>query len=319
MVAKTLLLAIVFALALPAQAQGYPSRPIRIIDAYPPGGASDTQARILAERLVAKWGQPVIVENRSGAGGNIGFEAVFKADPDGYTLLSALPPLATNKRLNAKLAYDPDAFAPIALVTLSTNVLLVHPKVKASSVKELFALAKAQPDRLNYASTGNAHSGHVQGELLKTTTGIKMVHVPYQGAAPALTALVAGQVDMMFVTLGASRPHIRSGKLRALAVTSEQRHPLLPDVPTMSETLPGFVSVGWWGLVAPPRTPPEIVNKLSGAIAEVLKQAEVAKKLTDMGATPYGSTPAEMSVFMKREADRLESVIRSGGVKLEAN
>ena len=312
-----ILLAAVFALALPAHAQDYPSKPIRIIDAYPPGGGSDIQARILAERLLAKWGQPVIVENRSGASGNIGFEAVFKADPDGYTLLSSLPPLVTNKRLNAKLAYDPDAFAPIALVTLMPNVLLVHSKVKASSVQELIALAKANPDRLNFASQGIGTSGHLSGELLKSMSGIKMVHVPYQGSTPALTALLAGQVDMMFVPLAASRPHIRSGKLRALGIGGEKRTPLLPDVPPMSEALPGFFYVGWFGLVAPPKTPPEIVNKLSGAIADVLKQPDVAKKLTELGAIPYGSTPAEMSLLMKQDAGRLESLIRSGGVKVD--
>ena len=314
MIARMLLAA---ALALPVHAQGYPSKPIRIIDPFPAGGASDTQARIVGERLLARWGQPVIVENRSGAAGNIGAEAVFKAEPDGYTLLSALPPLVINKRLYAKLAYDPDAFAPVALITVMPNVLLVHPKVNASSVKDLIAFAKANPDRLNYASQGSGTSGHLTGELLKSMAGVKIVHVPFKGAAPALTDLIGGQVDMMFVTLAASRPHIRAGKLKALGVGSEKRHPFLPDVPTMSEALPGFFSVAWFGLVAPPRTPPEIVNLLSAAIADILKQPDVAKTLTDMGASPYGSTPAEMDVFLKQEAERWGSVISSAGVKAD--
>lgn len=312
-----ILLAAAFALALPAHAQGYPSRPIKIIDAAAPGGGSDIQSRLLAERLQAKLAQPVIVENRPGAAGLIAAEAVFRAEPDGYTLLTALPQLVINKLLRANLIFDVDAFVPVALVTEIPNVLMVHPKVGVNSVQELIALAKANPDRLNYASQGIGSSGHLSGELLKSMSGIKIVHVPFKGVGPALIELMAGRVDMTFANLGASIPHIRQGKLRALAVGSEMRSSLLPGVPTMSEALQGFSSVVWYGFVAPPKTPPEIAKVLSEAIADVLKQPKVAKTVAEMGAIPYGSTPAEMGAYMKQEAERWEKVIRASGVKVD--
>lgn len=316
--ARRILPAVALALSLAAQAQDYPSRPVKVVVPFPAGGASDVLARIVAEKLQAKWGQPFVVENRSGAAGNIGAESVFKAEPDGYTLLSAPPPpLVINKRLYAKLAYDSDAFAPVTLIAVVPNVLMVHPKVGVSSVQELIAYAKANPDRLNYASQGSGGTAHLTAEMLKSMAGIKIVHVPYKGTAPALTDFLAGQVQMMFENLASSLPHIRAGKVKALAVGSEKRSAFLPDAPAMSEVLPGFVSVTWFGVVAPPRTPPEIANRLSAAIAEVLRLPEVAKKLTDMSAEPGGITPAEMGAFMRREADLWGGVIRFAGVKVD--
>ena len=312
------LFAVALALSLAAHAQEYPSRPVKVVVPFPAGGASDVLARIVAEKLQAKWGQPFLVENRSGAAGNIGAESVFRAEPDGYTLLSAPPPpLVINKRLYAKLAYDSDAFVPVTLIAVVPNVLMVHPKVGVNSVQELIAFAKANPDRLNYASQGSGGTAHLTAEMLKSMAGIKIVHVPYKGTAPALTDLLAGQVQMMFENLASSLPHIRAGKVKALAVGGEKRSPFLPDVPAMSEVLPGFVSVTWFGVVAPPRTPPDISSRLSGAIAEVLRLPDVAKKLAEMSAEPGGITPAEMGAFMRREADLWGGVIRFAGVKVD--
>ena len=316
MIARAVL-ALACALALPAHAQSYPSRPIKILEAAAPGGGSDLQSRLFAERLQAKLGQPVIVENRPGAAGLIAAEALSKAEPDGYTILTALPQMLINKLLRPDLTFDIDAFVPVALVTEIPNVLVVHPKVSAASIQELIALAKANPGRLNYASQGMGSSGHLSAELLSSMSGIKIVHVPFKGVGPALVDLMAGRVDMSFANLGASIPHIRQGKLRALAVGSERRSALLPDVPTVSEAFPGFSSVVWYGFVAPPKTRPEIAKTLSGAIADVVKQPGVAKTLAELGAIAHGSTPAEMGTYMKQEAERWTKVIRASGVKLD--
>jgi tripartite-type tricarboxylate transporter receptor subunit TctC len=271
---------------------------------------------MIGERLHAQWGRPVTVENRPGAGGNMGAEAVFKSDPDGHTLLvTPPPPLVINKALYAKLAYEPEAFAPVTVLALIPTVLVVNPKVKAADVPGLIALAKAHPERLNYASQGNGTTAHLTAELFATMTGVKIVHVPYKGASPALTDLTAGQVDMFFVPLASSLPLIRSGQVRALAVSSAKRSTFLPGVPTMSEALPGFLSIAWFAVVAPPKTPQEITHKLSAAIAEALKQPAVAKRLAELNAEPVGNTPEEMAVFLKEETERWGGVIRYAGVK----
>jgi tripartite-type tricarboxylate transporter receptor subunit TctC len=314
---RTFVVALLVALPLMAHGQAFPTKPIRIVDPFPPGGASDQMARILAQRLSAKWGQPVIVDNRAGAGGNVGAEAVYGAEPDGHTLLNALPPLVVNKRLFSSLAYDPDAFVPVSLIAIQPIVLTVNPKVNARSVQELIALAKANPGKLNYASQGNGTSAHLTGELFNSMAGLKVVHVPYKGSAPALTDLIGGQVEMMFVPLGASSGHISAGKIRALAVGTPERAPSLPDVPAMAETLPGFFAAAWVGLVAPPKTPVAVVNRLSAAIAEELRQPDVAKRLSAMGAVPAGSTPAATAQFLKQEAERWGAVITSAGIKAE--
>src|SRR5918911_3772194 len=245
------------ALSFAALAQEWPAKPVRIIVPFPPGGSADLMPRAVAEKLSERWGQPVVVENRPGAAGNIGADAVYRAEPDGYTLLSSPPPpLVINKLLYPKLSYDPDEFVPITVIGAIPNVLLVHPKLPANSVQELIAYAKANPGKLNYASQGSGTTSHLTAELFKSMAGgLDILHVPYKGTAPALVALVGGQVHMMFDNLGVSLALVRSGKLRALAVASEARIAALKEIPTISETLPGFLSLAWFGVVAPPKTP----------------------------------------------------------------
>jgi len=305
------LLAAAAAFAFSVQAQDYPSSPIKFVVPSAPGATTDALARIVGEQLQRKWGQPVIVENRAGAGGNIGAEYAIKANPDGYTLLFSYPaPVVVNKSLYAKLSFDPDGFVPVSLVGTAPLVLAVPPKVAAKSVQELIAFAKANPDRLNYASQGSGTTGHLAAELFKSMAGVSIVHVPYKSSAPAQTALLSGEVDMMLVELSSVLPQISAGKLRALAVGSEKRNPFLPEVPAMAEVLPGYVALTWFGVVAPPKTPPAIVNKLAGAVAEALKQPDVAKKLRGMTVDAIGSTPAEMALFMRQERERWANVIR---------
>ena len=305
------LLAAAAAFAFSVQAQDYPSSPIKFVVPSAPGATTDALARIVGEQLQRKWGQPVIVENRAGAGGNIGAEYAIKANPDGYTLLFSYPaPVVVNKSLYAKLSFDPDGFVPVSLVGTAPLVLAVPPKVAAKSVQELIAFAKANPDRLNYASQGSGTTGHLAAELFKSMAGVSIVHVPYKSSAPAQTALLSGEVDMMLVELSSVLPQISAGKLRALAVGSEKRNPFLPDVPAMAEVLPGYVALTWFGVVAPPKTPPAIVNKLAAAVGEALKQPDVAKKLHGMTVDAIGSTSAEMALFMRQERERWADVIR---------
>lgn len=313
-----ILLATVLAFALKVHAQDYPSNPIKIIVPSAPGATTDALARMIADQLQRKWGQPVIVDNRAGAAGSIGAEYAIKAPPDGYTLLFSYPaPLVVNKSLYAKLSHDPDAFVPVSLAGTAPLVLAVNPKVAATSLQELIALAKADPNRLNYASQGSGTTGHLAAELFKSMAGVSIVHVPYKSSAPAQTDLLSGQVDMMLVELSSVLQYISAGKLRALAVGSEKRNPFLPDVPTMSEALPGFVALTWFGMVAPPKTPAAIVNRLSGAIVEALQQPEVAKRLHALTIDSIGSSPAEMALFLRQERERWGGVIRFADVKME--
>jgi len=294
----------------------YPNRLIKIVVPIPAGGAADTIPRIVAAKLAARWSQPVIIENRPGAGQTLGAEAVAKAVPDGYTLLAAPPAaLVTSQHLYPKLGFDPSAFVPVTVIAEVAHVLVVHPKIQVSGVRELIAFAKANPDKLNYASSGNGGIPHLTLEKLKSLAGIRIVHVPYKGLALATTDLLAGHVDMIFDNLGNSLPYIKNGKLRALAVSSERRIPELPGVPAMSELFPGFVSTSWFAVVAPPKTPPEIADKLSQAIAETLRLPDVAKRLHDLSHTPVGGSPAETAAFLKREIERWHQVIVSAGIK----
>ena len=312
------LLAATLVFALPAQAQDYPGKSIKFFIPSPPGGGTDTLARIVADKLREKWGQPIVIENRAGAGGNIAGDATAKALPDGYTFMLAHPaPLVINKSLYAKLSYDPDAFVPVSMVATVPNVLVVSAKTAATTLQQLIAAAKANPDRLNYASGVIGSPSSLTPELFKSMTGVKIVGIPYQGSAPAIMALLGGQVDMMFVELSTALPHIHAGKLRALAVASEKRSPFLPDVHTLSETLPGFVATVWFGIVAPPKTPSAIADKVSKAVAEVVKQPDVAKQLVDMSLEAVGSTPAELAQFMKEESKRWGTVIRLSGASAE--
>jgi len=305
-------------LALPAQAQDYPNKPIRIVAPFPAGGSADLIPRTIGEKLSLKWGRPVIVENRAGAAGNIGAEYVFKAAPDGYVLLSSPPPpLIINPNLYRNLPFDPVQFVPVGIMVAIPNVVLVNPNVPVNSVRELIAYAKANPDKLNYASQGSGTTSHLTGEMFKSLAGVRITHVPYKGSAPALTDLLAGQVEMMFDNLGVSRQHVVSGKLKLLAVCSEMRVASLPDVPALAEVLPGFEAVAWFGIVAPPKTPMPIAEKISATVAEALKLPDVQKRLADLSAEAIGSTPAQMAAFMKKDAERWRAVIRSAGVKAD--
>jgi tripartite-type tricarboxylate transporter receptor subunit TctC len=300
--------------SIPVHSQDYPSKPIKLIVPIGTGAAFDTVTRLLAEKLRNKWGQPVIVENRAGASHNIGAEAVFRSTPDGYTMLFAPPPaLVINKSLFSKLAYDPDAFVPVSVVVSTYNVLVVNASVPAQSVQQLIALAKANPDRLNYASAGSGSTPHLAAEMFKTMAEVKIAHIPFKGTSQAILELMGGRVDVMFTDIGLALPHIRSGKLRVLAVASEKRSSVLPETPAMSEVLPGFLSVLWLGVVAPSGTPPAIANQFSSAIAEILKQPDVANRLLELNFEPVGSTPGAMSLFMAQERVRWRKVIRDSG------
>ncbi len=300
-------------------ASAWPSKPVRIIVPFPAGGTADLMPRFISERLAAKWGQPFVVENRAGAAGNIGAEAVYKADPDGYTLLSAPPPpLVINQSLYAKLAYDATQFVTVSVMGEVPNVFLIHPKVGVNTVREAIAYLKANPGKLNYASQGSGTTSHLTTEMFKTMAGgLDIIHVPYKGTAPALADLLGGQVEIMFDNLGVSLQHVRTGKIKALAVASAKRISALPEVPTMAEALPGFESVAWFGVVAPPKTPPAIAEKLSAAIAEALKTPEMKKRLVELSAEPVGNTPTEMAAYMRQDAERWRNVIRTANVKAE--
>ncbi len=315
-------LALALSLGLPARAQDistYPNRAVRIIVPYPAGGSADLMPRILAERLSAKWGQPVLVENRPGAGGNVGAEVVYKSDPDGYTLFATAPgPLVVNQNLYRTLPFDPTQFVPVTVMGLIPNVLLVNPNVSAKSVQSLIALARLNPGTLNYGSQGNGTTSHLTAELFKSMAGgLKITHVPYKGSAPELAALMGGEIELAFDNLGVTLPHIKSGRLRVLAVCSEKPIADLPGVPTLSAILPGFVSVTWFGIVAPPKTPMPIAEKISAAVAEAFKDPAVRKRFAGMNAEPVGNTPAEMAAFMKQDGERWAKVIRAAGVKVD--
>jgi tripartite-type tricarboxylate transporter receptor subunit TctC len=304
------MLAATLALSWPACAQDYPGRTITIVVPAAAGGGLDRVVRLIAERLRAKWGQPVVIENRGGAGGVIGTEFVARAAPDGHTFLFAGTGQLVIDRAT-KTNYDPEAFVPVSLVTTAPNVLVVNAGLAAKTVQELIALAKAHPDRLNYASQGIGTTQHLSVEYLKSLADINIVHVPFGGGAPALVALLGGQVEVMFTEISGVLQNVRSGKLRALAVGSEKRNALLPEVPAMSEVLPDFVSMTWQGMVAPPGTPPAIATTMSAAIAEAIKHPDVAKLLVESSLDPIGSTPVEMASFMKAERERWRQVIRA--------
>ena len=306
-------------LSFAARAQEWPAKPVRIIVPFPAGGSADLMPRILGEKLSEKWGQPVVVENRAGAAGNIGAEYVYRAEPDGYTLLSSSPPpLAINRLLYPKLGFDSTQFVPMSVMAAIPNVLLVHPRVPANSVEELIAYAKANPGKLNYASQGNGTTSHLTAELFKQRAGgLQIAHIPYKGTAPALTDLLGGQVDMMCDNLGVSLPHVRSGKLKALAVASAKRIASLPGVPALAETFPGFEAIAWFAIVGPPRTPSAIAEKVGADVREALKLPEVQKRLAELSAQPMGFGPADTGAFIRQETERWSAVIRTAGVKLE--
>lgn len=310
------LLALVFVgfLSTTTFAQDYPVKPVKFVVPYAPGGTGDLLARIFAEKMQARLGQPFIVENRAGANGNIGMESVSRAPGDGYTVLfTPSEPLVINRTLYAPLSFDADGFVPISVLASTPLVLLVHPKVGVDNVAQLIAFAKANPERLNYSSQGKGSTAHLTAELFGSMAGVKLVHIPYQGGGPALAALLAGQVDMMFVVLSSALPHIRTGKVKVLAVGSEQRNAALPEVPAMSSVLPGFASSNWFGMVAPAGTPQAIAARLSAVGVEILKQPDVAKRLFDLSLDTIGSAPADMGLTLKQDTERWARVIRITG------
>jgi len=303
-----------------AQTPAYPMKPIRLVVPFPPGGATDIIARAVAQKLSETWGQSIVVDNRPGAGGNIGTELVAKAPPDGYTLeMGTVGTHAINASLYAKIPFDNvKDFVPIILVAGVPNVLEVTPSLPVNSVQELITYAKANPGKLNFASSGNGTSIHLSGELFKVMTGVQMTHVPYKGSAPALQDLIAGQVQLMFDNLPPSLPQIKSGKLRALAVTSATRAPALPDVPTVAESgLPGFEASSWFGLLAPAGTPPAIIAKINAEVAAWLASPEGKEKLASIGANAAGGSPEDFARHIQAETAKWAKVVKESGAKVD--
>ncbi len=303
-------------LARPAAAQSYPSRPIRIIVPLPPGATADTLPRLIGEKLTAKWGQPVIIENRPGAAQNLGAEMVARAEPDGYTLLATPQgPLTISQYLYPRLGFDPAAFVPITIMAALPYVLVTYPTAPVSSLEEFIAYAKAHPDKLNYASPGAGSSNQIAMEWLKSLADIRLTHVPYRGAAPALTDLLAGHVDVMFDNAGNVVQLIKDGRLKALAVSAKARMAELPDVPAIAERFPQFVAMSWFAVVAPPKTPPEIAALLADAMAEALRMPDVSKRVAELSATVMATTPAETAAYLRKETEQWGRVIVSAGIK----
>lgn len=312
-----LLAAILFAAPAFGQAE-FPNRPVRIIVPFPAGGSADAMPRLISARLAEKWGQPVIVDNRSGAGGNLGADVVAKAEPDGHTLLASAPgPIAIHQALYKKLSFDPGAFVPVTILALIPNVLVVNPNVPANSVQKLIAFAKANPDKLNYASQGSGSTAHLSAELFKSMAGVKMVHIAYKGAAPAVADLLGGQVDLMFENIAGALPHVKAGKLRMLGVGTEKRIDAVRDVAAISESLPGYVAVAWFGVVAPPKTPLALAARISADMRDALRDPEVVRHMADRSATPVGGTPEETARFIRAETQRWSKVIRDAAVQVE--
>lgn len=298
----------------------YPEKPVTLVVAFTPGGPSDVLARIVGKKLSEILGQSFVIDNRPGAGGNIAAELVARAAPDGYTLLMGNNSiLATNASLYSKIGYDAQKdFAPISLIGSQANILVVHPSVAAKSVSELIALAKAKPGAMNFASSGHGAAAHLAGELFKAEAKVDIVHIPYKGAAPALQDVVAGQVEIMFATAASVLGHIKGNTVRPLAVTTPQRTPILPDLPTVAEAgIPGFDATTWHGLVTPARTPKEVVDTLHKATISALNDPAVRKSLVDLGVDVVGNTPDEFAAYIKTEIPKWTAVVKASGAKLD--
>jgi len=302
-----------------AQASDFPNKAIRLVVPFPPGGATDAAARLVAVKMSEHWGQPVLVDNRAGAGGNVGSDLVAKSPADGYTLVMGVTGShAINTSLYSKMPYDPVAdFVAISQVAVVPNVLVVHPSVPAKNLAELVALAKKEPGKLNYASLGNGTAAHLGMEMLKSDAGVDITHVPYKGSAPAVSDLLAGQVQMMVDGLPSALPHIKAGKLRAIALTSLHRSPSLPELPIIAETYPGFYADAWSGLFVPKGTPQPVVDKLSTEVQRILKLPDVREKLAALGAEPVGSTQTEFTAHVRREIDKWAKVVKASGAKVD--
>jgi tripartite-type tricarboxylate transporter receptor subunit TctC len=306
-------------LALPAIAQQYPSKPVRIVVPFPPGGPTDIVARLMAPKMAEAMGQQVIIDNRGGAGGAIGTEQVAKSAPDGYTLImGTIGGLAVAKSLNPKLGYDTlRDLAPITQSVSVTSVLVTHPSVPAKNVKELLVLARAKSGRLNYGSSGNGTITHLAGELLKLMSKVDIAHVPYKGGAPAMTALISGEVDLTYENTLIITPHIKSGRVKALAVTSAKRSALLPELPTIAETLPGYSASGWYGLLAPAATPKPVLVRLHSEAVKALRAPDVIDKLSGQGAEPVASTPEEFTDFIRSETDKWAKLVKAANMRAD--
>jgi tripartite-type tricarboxylate transporter receptor subunit TctC len=314
-----LLLALALPLAAAAQS-GFPNRPVTLVVPFPPGGGTDTGARIVAEQLSKRWGQTVIVENKGGAAGQIGADLVAKARPDGYTLLMGnIGTQAINPALYPKLPYDPDkAFAPVSLVAELPLAMMVNPAVPAKTAVEFIALAQAKPGQLSYSSSGAGGAPHLAAELFKDQAKVFVLHVPYRGGGPAISDLLAGHVQLSFMTVLEASGHIKSGKLRALAVTSDKRVSALPEVPTLAEAgLPGFNSISWIGVLAPAGTPKDIVDKISSDLRAVLADESVKSRLVGLGAVPAGNTPEQFAKLIEADRKRYTQIIRERKISVD--
>ncbi|HKE38923.1 MAG TPA: tripartite tricarboxylate transporter substrate binding protein [Casimicrobiaceae bacterium] len=301
-------------------AEPYPVKAIRLIVPFPPGGPLDVVARSVGQKLSEAWAQPVVVDNRPGAGGNIGADLVAKSAPDGYTILEgALSTHAVNVSLYGKLPYDPiKDFVPITLVAVTPNVLVVNPSLPVTSVAGLIAYAKANPGKLSFASGSNGSAGHLAGELFKREAGVDMVHIPYKGGAPALQALLAGDTQLMFDNLANSTPQLKAGKLKALAVTTAKRSPLAPELPTLAESgLPGFDIYTWWGFLAPAGTPKDIIDKWNVEVTRILNTPEMRALFAQQGAEPSPTTPEQFAALIRSEIPKYAKIVKESGAKVD--
>jgi tripartite-type tricarboxylate transporter receptor subunit TctC len=315
------LLAAAFLLAASTcAAQSYPAKPIRIIVPFPAGGIADLFGRVIGQKFTEAWGQPAVVDNRPGAGGNIGADLVAKSPPDGYTLVTgSIGTHAVNVSLFSKLPYDPVRdFAPVSLIMEAEGLLVVHPSLPVKSVRELVALAKARPGQLSYASAGHGTASHLSGELFKSMAKVNMVHVPYKGNVPAITDLLTGQTSLLFATMPTVLPQVQAGRLKALAVTSSSRSPAAPELPTIAEAaLPGYSVTNWIGIFAPAGTPRDIVQKLNGEIIRTMQAPDIQKRLVNEGAKFTAATPDQFGVFVKAEMAKWAKVVKEAGIRVD--
>ena len=318
-VLRICMLCVFAAFAGQALAQSYPNRPIRLVVPFPPGGPTDILGRAIGAKLGELLGQPVIIDNRGGAGGGIGADNVAKSAPDGYSLLLGTTGTHTiNPNLYSKLPYDPiKDFVPISLVVKYLNILVVNPNVPVTTVAELIALAKQKPGQITFGSAGNGSSNHLTAEMLATMTGVKMQHIPYKGSGPALNDVIAGQITFMFDQYSTVGPNIKAGKLRAIGIATKQRHPLLPDVPTIAETVPGFEVSPWYGLFAPAGTPRDIINRLNADLVRVMNSAEIHERMTTLGWDPVTNTPEEFTAQIKSELAIWADVVKKSGARID--
>jgi tripartite-type tricarboxylate transporter receptor subunit TctC len=315
-------LAILAATALPARSQvlpGFPAKPVRFVVPFPGGGINDVLARIAADKLTTKWGQPIVVENKTGAGGNIGADLAAQAEPDGHTLLITPPgPLAINQSLYRQLSYRPDDFVPITILAAVTNLIIVRPEIGVKSVAELIALARKNPDHITYGSQGNGSTPHLTGSMFMTMTGVRMVHVPYRGENLVINDMLGGHVDVFFGNIAPALPHYRAGKLKVLAVADTKRAALMPDVPTAAEAgLPGFISTSWFAVAGPPKMPSKLAERLAADFVDVLNLPDVETKYRSLGAEPVGTTPAETATFIAAETARWREVITKNDIHID--